>query len=336
MVLNFPGKSKRCDEKTRVLRCIKAMKKNLNKSRCNYYLKCNFYTRTSGISISCFSCNSCPQICCLPIILLPRCTEISSCSTPPPSPACLQPSLNIILPSNQSPPLRCSPLDCYQPTDSYSPPTDSNPPLIDSSNSPPTNLDSSPIKYFSPPVDSYWFTPPNYCSISPVCCAPHLPSSGLSYPQVYYNLQPPNEYVFLPRCAPTASLCSLCASHSSDSCRPEITTSCPKLVTQSCPIRILTSNQRLKNNQISSIIKPFYIRSYELRGSKFLKCMCRSHFGLQDFCPRTGCNGSAACLTYPPCCLPSQFVYSCHAIPKGVLQKFYSSTGDSCLQCSFG
>lgn len=45
----------------------------------------------------------------------------------------------------------------------------------------------------------------------------------------------------------------------------------------------------------------------ELRGSKFIQCLCKKRYGLQDFCERTGCMGSPECLAIPPHCEPSKF-----------------------------
>ncbi|CAH1115624.1 unnamed protein product [Psylliodes chrysocephalus] len=45
----------------------------------------------------------------------------------------------------------------------------------------------------------------------------------------------------------------------------------------------------------------------ELRGGNFVKCVCKKHYGLQDLCERTGCQGSPYCVSNPPCCGPSYF-----------------------------
>ncbi|CAG9861821.1 unnamed protein product [Phyllotreta striolata] len=52
---------------------------------------------------------------------------------------------------------------------------------------------------------------------------------------------------------------------------------------------------------------PPYKLDMELRGGKFIPCICGKSHGLQDFCERTGCMGSPDCLRFPPECLPALF-----------------------------
>ncbi|XP_036320423.1 keratin-associated protein 5-5-like [Rhagoletis pomonella] len=64
-----------------------------------------------------------------------------------------------------------------------------------------------------------------------------------------------------------------------------------------------------QNLQQIAIIKPKACRSRELRcGIMYTTCDCIKRNGLQDRCPRSLCQGRAACMSFPvPNCCPASF-----------------------------
>lgn len=81
------------------------------------------------------------------------------------------------------------------------------------------------------------------------------------------------------------------------------------------------------------------LSDWELRGSKFIHCLCKKRFGLQDFCERTGCMGSPECLAIPPQCEPSRYDKTPIGERCGYVSNFIPTIHDyfeCCIKCLQG